>query len=117
MAWISTRRAAPAADTIAGQLIGRYHLADVLASKDAPLTEMIAADVVMIELPPVMKLRFEHQVLDMVAKLQAASLEIVLMVSRASGENRASRPGCYDGTSWHRHRSSLFRNARASLEM
>ena len=80
VAWISTRRAAPAADTIAGQLIGRYHLADVLASKDAPLTEMITADVVMIELPPVMKLRFEHQVLDMVAKLQVASLEILLMV-------------------------------------
>ena len=64
VAWVSTRRAAPAADTIAGQLLGRYLLADVLASKDAPLSEFASDEYVMMELPPVTKLRYQHLVLE-----------------------------------------------------
>ena len=51
MAWVSTRRATLAADTIEKGLTGRYVLADVLASKDAPLTEMQAASYIVMELP------------------------------------------------------------------
>ena len=80
MAWISTRRAAPAADAIAGNVLGRYLLADVLASKDAPFTEMASADLVMMEVPPVTKAQFEHRLLDTVARMQAASREIIMLV-------------------------------------
>ena len=80
VAWVSSRRATPAADTIASKLAGRYVLSDVLDSKDAPLTEIASVGSVMMELPPVMKQGFERTVLDTVAKLQAASCEILLIV-------------------------------------
>ena len=80
MAWISTRRATSATDKIEGNLAGRYLLEQVLASTDAPLQEMAAADVVAMEVPPVSKTGFEHILLDVVTKLQAASLEILILV-------------------------------------
>ena len=69
VAWVSSRRATPAADTIASKLAGRYVLSDVLDSKDAPLTEIASVGSVMMELPPVMKQGFERTVLDTVAKI------------------------------------------------
>ena len=74
VAWISTRRAAPAAEVIKDDVVGQYLLEQVLASVDAPLQEMAAADVVAMETPPVSKTGFEHRLLDVVTKLQAASL-------------------------------------------
>ena len=78
--WISTRRAAPAADRIRNNLAGQYLLEEVLSSVDAPLQEMHSADVVAMELPPISRTGFEHRVFDAVSKLQAASLEILLLV-------------------------------------
>ena len=53
IAWISTRRGHDARDAIAAQLLNRYNLHHIMRSVTAPLTELSAADAVMLEAPPV----------------------------------------------------------------
>ena len=53
-------------------LVGKYLLADVLASRDAPLQEIAAANLVAIEVPPIAKAGFEHRLLEVVQKLGGA---------------------------------------------
>ena len=60
VAWISTRRGHDAADAISANLIHRYHLHSLIRSVTAPLTELSAADAVMLEAPPVAERRYEH---------------------------------------------------------
>ena len=52
IAWISTRRGHDAADSISANLFHRYHLHSLMRSVTAPLTELSAADAVMLEIPP-----------------------------------------------------------------
>ena len=54
---------------LGGALVGKHLLADVLASKGAPLQEIAAANLVAIEVPPVTKAGFEHRMLEVVQKL------------------------------------------------
>ena len=52
VAWISTRRGYGAADAISANLFHRYHLHSLMRTVTAPLTELSAADAVMLEIPP-----------------------------------------------------------------
>ena len=52
-AWISTRRGGPAADSMAGNVIGRYVLHDMMRSLTAPLDELSSAHAVVLEAPPI----------------------------------------------------------------
>ena len=63
IAFVSTRRAQPAADTIAGHLLARYTLHDMMAAVTAPLHELIDAHLVVLEIPPIVTARFEHDLL------------------------------------------------------
>ena len=52
VAWISTRRGYDAADAISANLFHRYHLHSLMRTVTAPLTELSAADAVMLEVAP-----------------------------------------------------------------
>ena len=80
VAWVSTRRAFPAADTVAGNVHSRLLLADLLANKEAPLHELSGAHLTVLEVPPVTKPLFEHQLLDLVQRVQKVSEETLLLV-------------------------------------
>jgi len=71
VAWISTRRATAAADGIASNLAGRYVLHDVMGHGEAPLQELSTAHLVMIEAPPIVAPRFDHDFLTMVQNTRA----------------------------------------------
>ena len=53
IAWISTRRGEPAADSISANVIGRYVLHDMMANLTAPLNELSTAHAVVLEAPPI----------------------------------------------------------------
>ena len=53
IAWVSTRRVLSAADRMAGNILGTYVLNDMLAHLKAPLQELTAAHLVVLEVPPV----------------------------------------------------------------
>ena len=69
VAWISTRRGHDAADAISANLFHRYHLHSLMRSVTAPLTELSAADAVMLEIPPMADRRHEHTILDFVNRI------------------------------------------------
>ena len=69
VAWISTRRGHDAADAISANLFHRYHLHSLIRSVTAPLTELSAADAVMLEIPPTADRGYEHTILDLVNRI------------------------------------------------
>ena len=83
VAWISTRRGYDAADAISANLLHRYHLHSLIRSVTAPLTELSAADAVMLEIPPTADRRYEHTILDFVSRIipQCASVTILVQPS------------------------------------
>ena len=69
MVWISTRRGEPAANSIAANIIGRYVLHGMMAQMTAPLDELSTAHAVVLEAPPITTARFEHDMLNLVARI------------------------------------------------
>ena len=80
VAWISTRRGSPAADSIAGNISGRYVLHDMMRSLTAPLAELSSAHAVVLEAPPIVTQRFEHDMLDLVRKATAQCPVVAIIV-------------------------------------
>ena len=80
VAWVSTRRGEPAADSIAANVIGRYVLHDMMAHMTAPLDELSTAHAVVLEAPPIVTARFEHDMLCLASKIQAQGPEIAIIV-------------------------------------
>ena len=80
IAWISTRRCGPAADSIAANVIGRYVLYDMMANMTAPLDELSTAHLVVLEAPPNVAARFEHDMLSLVSRIMAQGPEVAVMV-------------------------------------
>ena len=78
--WISTRKAVPAADKISANLIGRYILHETLQNGEVLLQEFSAADVVMFEIPPVVKPLFEHHLLEVVQRIRSTGPEVLIIV-------------------------------------
>ena len=78
--WVSTRKAGPAADNISANLIGRYVLHDVMSNSHVPLQEFSTADVVVFEIPPVVKPLFEHHLLDVVQRIRSTGPEVLIIV-------------------------------------
>ena len=66
IALICTRRALPAADTFAGNLLSKHVLHDMLASVTAPMHELSTAHIVALEIPTIVTQKFEHQLLVLV---------------------------------------------------
>ena len=65
IALVSTRRAQPAADVLAGHVFGKYVLYDIMASVTAPLHELTSANAVVLEVPPVVAAGFERDLLNL----------------------------------------------------
>ena len=80
MIWVSTRKAGPAADGLAANILGCYLLHELLASVKLPLDELSSADLVAIEVPPVALKGFEHNLLHLVAKIRAIGPHVVVIV-------------------------------------
>ena len=78
--WISTRKAAPAADALAANIAGCYLLHELLASVKLPLDELSSAHLVAIEIPPVALKGFEHDLLHLVAKIRAIGPHVAIIV-------------------------------------
>ena len=78
--WVSTRRAEPAADTIAGNVRERYVLNDVLVNMTAPLDELSTAHLVVLEAPPIVTARFEHTFLSLVQRIRASGPHVSTIV-------------------------------------
>ncbi len=78
--WISTRKAAPAADALAANIAGCYLLHELLASVKLPLDELSSAHLVAIEIPPVALKGFEHDLLHLVAKIRAIGPQVAIIV-------------------------------------
>ena len=77
---VTTRRAQPAADSLAGRLIAKYVLRDMLASMSAPLHELSNAHVVVLKAPPVVTANFEHDLFNYIHKLLALNLLALVVV-------------------------------------
>ena len=69
VAWISTRRGHDAADAISANIFHRYHLHSLMRTVTAPLSELSAADAVMLEISPTADRRYEHTVLDLINRI------------------------------------------------
>ena len=78
--WISTRRGEPAADRISANVIGRYVLHDMMAHMTAPLDELSTAHAVVLEAPPIVTARFEHDMLSLVSKIMAQGPAVAIIV-------------------------------------
>ena len=91
VAWISTRRGSPAADAIAGNISARYTLHDMMRSLKAPLDELSSAHAVVLEAPPIVTQRFEHDMLNFVRKVmsQCPNLAIIVQPSLRRKSNKA----------------------------
>lgn len=80
IAVVSTRRAQPSFDTIAGNLLAKYVLFDMLTSVKAPLTELSTAHVVVLEIPSVMAAKLEQNLLSLVQKMLAMNIVVLAIV-------------------------------------
>ena len=80
MGWISTRRAHAAADRLAGHVLGPYLLHDCMADVKAPLQELSQAQAVVLEVPPVCRPKFEHDLLNLVHKILNITSTLVVLV-------------------------------------
>ncbi len=70
VSWISTRKAAAAADHIAGNLLNSFVLHEMVTNVKAPLHELSTAHLVVLEVPPVSAPKFEHDFLALVQKIR-----------------------------------------------
>ena len=68
------------ADSIAGNLVGRYLLHDIISSRDAPLHEFARAEIVVFEVPSITKPQFEHRMLEIVQKVRAIGPEVLIVI-------------------------------------
>ena len=91
VAWISTRRGHDAADAISANLFHRYHLHSLIRSVTAPLTELSAADAVMLEIPPTADRRYEHTILDFVNRIIPQCAKVTILV-QPSLRRKSERP-------------------------
>ena len=80
IALVSTRRAQPAADHLAGSVCAKYILHDMLSSVTAPMHELSSAHLIALEIPPVVTVRFEHDLLNFVQKLLALNVHVLAVV-------------------------------------
>ena len=80
VAWISTRRGTPAADAIAGNVLDRYVLHDVIGQVTAPFHEFSTAHVALLEVPPTVAPLYEHKLLDVISRLRAAGPDVAVIV-------------------------------------
>ena len=80
LSWVSTRKAGPAADGLAANIVGCYLLHELLASVKLPLDELSSAHLVAIEVPPVDLKGFEHNILHLVAKIRAIGPHVAVIV-------------------------------------
>ena len=87
---VTTRRAQPTSDCLEGKVVAKYILYDMLSSVTAPLHELSSAHVVVLEIPPVVTARFEHDLLNFVNKLLALNL-VVLAVVQPSLRRKTNR--------------------------
>ena len=78
--WISTRKAFPAADMIAGNVLNKSVLHEMVVNVKAPLHELSTAHLVMLEVPPFATPRFEHEFLILIQKIRALGPDIAVMV-------------------------------------
>ena len=78
--WVCTRRGDPVADAVAGNLVGRYNLHDVLVKGAAPFQEFSKADLVVFEVPSSTRPHFERKMLEIVQKVRALGLEVMVVV-------------------------------------
>ena len=77
---VTTRRAQPAADMLAGTVMAKYILHDMMASTTAPMHELSIAHVVALEVPPIVTAKFEHDLLNFVHKLLALNVLVLAVV-------------------------------------
>ena len=91
VAWISTRRGHDAADAISANLLHRYHLHSLIRSVTAPLTELSAADAVMLEIPPTADRGYEHTILDLVNRIIPQCAKVTIIV-QPSLRRKSERP-------------------------
>ena len=78
---------------LAGTVIGKYILHDMLASTTAPVHELSTAHVVALEVPPIVTARFEHDLLNFVHKLLALNV-IVLAIVQPSLRRKSNKSLC-----------------------
>ena len=78
--WVSTRRGGQVADAIAGNVVERYVLQDVLTNGTALFHEFSEADLVVFEVPPVTRPQFEHKMLDVVQKVLNSGPGVMVVV-------------------------------------
>ena len=106
VAWVSTRRGAPAADFIAGHVHSSYVLHDMMRSLTAPLDELKTAHAVVLEAPSIVTQRFEHNMLALIGRItpQCPHLAVLVQPSLRRKSNKTlwvSR--------WNRLRGAPFR--------
>jgi hypothetical protein len=65
---------------LAGTVMAKYILHDLLASTEAPMHELSTAHVVALEVPPVVTTKFEHDLLNFVNKLLALHVTLLAVV-------------------------------------
>ena len=80
IALVSTRRAQAAADAIAGSVFAKYILHDMLTTVTAPMHELSSAHLVVLEIPPVVTAKFEHDLLNFVQKIIDLRLAVLAVV-------------------------------------
>ena len=83
IAFVSTRRAQPAADSLAGRVTASYILHDMTASISAPMHELSSAHLVVVDVPPVVTSRFEHDLLKYIYKLLALNVLVLAVVQHS----------------------------------
>ena len=91
VAWISTRRGHDAADAISANLLNRYHLHSLMRTVTAPLSELSAADAVMLEISPTADRRYEHTVLDLINRIVPQCAKVTILV-QPSLRRKSERP-------------------------
>ena len=82
-----------------------------MANMTAPLDELSTAHLVVLEAPPNVAARFEHDMLSLVSRIMAQGPEVAVMVSRAFAESRTRHCGYNVGTALPTRRSSFARRA------
>ena len=80
LVFVSTRRAQPAVDSLAGKVVAKYILHDMLSSVKAPMHELSSAQLVVLEVPPVCTQGFEHDLLNFVRKVLDVNVPVVIIV-------------------------------------
>ena len=78
--WVSPRKTRCTADAVAANIVDTYLLHELLVNVKLPLDELSSAHLVAIEVPPAPLAGFEHDLLQLVAKLRALGPNVLLIV-------------------------------------